>query len=100
MAPEHIDPIELRKRMRLALDIIMAHRVAKGLSLEPAKVTALRDTLEQRVLLALEETESAQMPQGWSWQKATEEVSVLVALAIVNEQKNETPAAPGGAAAA
>lgn len=95
MAPERIDPIELRKRMRLALDIIMAHRVAKGLSLDPAKVTALRDTLEQRVLFALEETQAERMPQGWSWQKAAEEVSVLVALAIVNEQKNEPPAAHG-----
>ena len=100
MAPERIDPTELRKSMRLALDIIMAHRVAKGLSLDPAKVTALRDTLEQRVLLALEETEIARMPPRWSWQKAAEEVSVLVALAIVNEQKYEPPAAPGDAAAA
>ncbi len=88
------------QQLRLALDIIMAHRVAKGLSLDPAKVTALRDTLEQRVLLALEETDITRMPQGWSWQKAAEEVSVLVALAIVNEQKNERPAAPGGATAA
>ena len=100
MASEHVDPIELRKRMRLALDIIMAHRVAKGLSLDPARVTALRDTLEQRVLLALEETDVARMPQGWSWQKAAEEVSVLVAISIVNEQKNEPPAAAEGAQSA
>jgi hypothetical protein len=100
MAPERIDPIELRKRMRLALDIITAHRVAKGLSLDPAKVTALRDTLEQRVVLALEETQAERMPQEWSWQKAAEEVSVLVALAIVNEQKNEPPAAPESAPSA
>lgn len=92
MAPEHIDPIELRKSMRLALDIIMAHRIAKGLSLDPAKVTALRDTLEQRVVLALEQTDFGRMPHTWSWHKAAEEVSVLVALAIVHEQKNEPPA--------
>lgn len=96
MAPEHFDPIELRKSMRLALDIIMAHRIAKGLSLDPARITALRDTLEQRVVLALEQTDVRRMPQAWSWQKAAEEVSVLVALAIVQEQKNEPPAPSEG----
>jgi hypothetical protein len=89
MAPEHIDPIELRKSMRLGLDFIMAHRIAKGLSLDPARVTALRDTLEQRVILALEDADH--MPEGWSWRKAAVEISAQVALAMVQEQKNEPP---------
>lgn len=93
MAPEQIDPIELRKSMRLALDIIMAHRIAKGLSLDSARVTALRDTLEQRVVFALQETDTEQMPEGWSWKKAAIEISAQVALAMVHEQKNEPPSA-------
>jgi len=86
-----IDPVELRQRMRLALDVIMAHRIARGLSLERERVTAIRGLLEERVLLALEETDETAMPASWSWQRAAESISMAIALAIVQEQKNEPP---------
>jgi hypothetical protein len=85
----------LRLRLRLALDIIMAHRISKGLSLDRAKVTSARDTLEERVLLALEETDTSTMPAGWTWQAAAESISIPIALAIVQEQKHEPPEAFG-----
>ncbi|MBX3609180.1 MAG: hypothetical protein KF871_04725 [Hydrogenophaga sp.] len=75
--------------MRLALDVVMAHRIARGLSLERERVTALRDLMEERVLLALEETDESSMPPDWSWQRAAEEVALQIALAIVQEQKSE-----------
>ena len=84
-----IDPRELRKRMRLAQDIVVAHRVAKGLKLDQARLTASRDELEQRVLHALQDTDGSQMPDGWSWQLAVETLSVQIALSLVQEQKNE-----------
>jgi len=86
-----LDPVELRQRMRLALDVIMAHRIARGLSLERERVTAIRGLLEERVLMALEETDETKMPASWSWQRAAESISMAIALAIVQEQKNEPP---------
>lgn len=88
-----LDPVELQQRMRLALDVIMAHRIARGLSLERERVTAIRGLLEERVLLALEETDETTMPASWSWQRAAESISMAIALAIVHEQKNEPPSA-------
>lgn len=91
MRTEDIDPVELRKRMRLAFDVVMAHRIARGLSLDRDRITRLRDVIESRVVMALEETDASQMPEGWSWQEAAEKVALQVALAIVHEQKNESP---------
>lgn len=88
-----IDPGELRRRMHLALDVVMAHRIARGLSLELERVTAIRGLLEERVLMALEETDQTAMPASWSWQRAAESISMAIALAIVQEQKNEPPSA-------
>lgn len=84
-----IDVIELRKHLRLANDVVMAHRIAKGLSLDRERVTWAREIIEERVLLALAETDVAAMPEGWSWQQAAETISLQIALAIVHEQKNE-----------
>jgi hypothetical protein len=52
-------------------------------------VTWARELIEERVLLALAETDAVAMPEGWSWQKAAETISVQIALAIVHEQKTE-----------
>lgn len=93
MNVSQLDPVELGQRMRLALDVIMAHRIARGLSLERERVTAIRGLLEERVLLALEETDETTMPASWSWQRAAESISMAIALAIVQEQKNEPPSA-------
>ena len=93
MNVSNIDPTELRSTMRLALDVVMAHRIARGLSLDRERVTAVRGLLEERVLLALEETDESTMPLNWSWQQAAQSISMAIALAIVNEQKNEPPTA-------
>ena len=69
------------------MDFITAHRVAHDHSYDVAKVTAARDTLEQRVLLALAETDISEMPEGWSWKHAAHEIAVRVALAIVEEER-------------
>lgn len=80
--------------MRLALDVIMAHRITRGLSLDRERVTAIRGLLEERVTRALEETDESAMPLSWSWQLAAGSISMAIALAIVQEQKrNEPPSA-------
>ena len=94
-----IDPKELGACMRLALDIVMAHRIARGLTLERGRITAIREVLEERVLLALQETDESAMPLNWSWQQAAEQLSTQIALAIVHEQKNEPPAPHEGPSA-
>lgn len=80
---------ELRKRPQLANDVVVAHRITKVLSLGRGRVTWARELIEERVLLALAETDAAAMPKCWSWQKAAETISVEIALAIVDEQKSE-----------
>jgi hypothetical protein len=80
----------IQKHMRLALDVVVAHRVVRGLSLELSRVTALRDLLEERVLRAIEETDDTQLPAEWSWELAVERISLQVALSIVEQQKGES----------
>ena len=86
-----IDPVLLGKSMRFALDLVAAHRIAKGLTLDQERATAIRETLEERVILALTEVDLDQMPVNWSWQKAAETISVEIALQIIREQKHEPP---------
>ncbi len=45
--------------MRLALDVVAAHRIARGLSLDQERVTAIRGLFEEPVTCALEETDEA-----------------------------------------
>jgi len=75
--------------MRFALDLVAAHRIAKGLTLDLGRVTAIRETLEERLTLALTEVDMGSMPSSWSWTKAAETLSVEIALQIIREQKNE-----------
>ncbi|MGV3725075.1 hypothetical protein [Hydrogenophaga sp.] len=86
-----IDPVALRKSMRFALDLVTAHRIAKGLKLDQERLTAVRETLEERVVLALAEVDVGYMPSTWSWQKAAEAISTEIALQIIREQKHEPP---------
>lgn len=86
-----IDPVVLRKSMRFALDLVTAHRIAKGLKLDQERLTAVRKTLEERVVLALTEMDVDSMPSTWSWQKAAETISTEIALQIIREQKHESP---------
>lgn len=62
MNPNEIDPVELRRSMRFALDLVTAHRIAKGLTLDLGRATAIRETLEERVMLALTEVDMGSMP--------------------------------------
>lgn len=91
MNVDEIDPVLLRKSMRFALDLVAAHRIAKGLKLDQERVTAARETLEERVVLALSEVDLGSMPSTWSWAKAVETISVEIALQIIREQKHEPP---------
>lgn len=90
MNVDQIDPAELRTCMLLAMDFIVAHRVARDHTYDVARITAARDILEQRVLLALTETDISEMPDGWSWRHAAHEISVRVALAIVEDEKRKS----------
>lgn len=91
MKMSEIDPVALRKCMRFALDLVAAHRFAKGLKLDRERLTAVREILEERVVLALTEVDPGSMPSTWSWQKAAEIISTEIALQIIREQKNEPP---------
>jgi hypothetical protein len=89
---DRLNAEELRASMRLALDVVTAHRIARGLSLDLERMTAIRGLLEERVTQALEATDESAMPLNWSWQQAAAHLSMQIALAIVHEQKNEPPA--------
>lgn len=77
--------------MRFALDLVAAHRIAKGLSLNQARMTAVRESLEERLAIAFGEVDQGAMPMSWSWSKAAETLSVEIALEIIREQKLEPP---------
>jgi hypothetical protein len=83
------DSLELRHSMRFALDLVTAHRIAKCLTLNLERMTAMRETLEVRLTLALAELDIGSMPSTWSWPKVAETLSVEIALQIIREQKNE-----------
>ncbi len=91
MNPSELDPALLRKSMKFALDLVVAHRIAKGLTLDQERATAVREVMEERVVLALSEVDPEFMPPEWSWEKAAQIVSVEVALEIIRAQKNEPP---------
>ena len=90
-----LDPLELRACMRLAFDVVVAHRVVRGLPLDVQHVTRLRETLESRVVDALAATDASAMPSSWSWEQAAAGLAMQVALAMVEAQKGEAgPAGP------
>lgn len=84
-----VDPRELQRSVRFALDLVTAHRIAKGLVINQERVTAMRETLEERLTAAFSEFDIGAMPSSWSWQKAAETLSVEIALQLIREQKNE-----------
>ncbi|QHE84886.1 hypothetical protein [Hydrogenophaga sp. BPS33] len=88
MHQDEIDTSELRVCLRLALDFITAHRIAHDGTYDVGKITTNRDTLEQRVLLALTETDFSAMPANWSWKQAAHEIAIRVALAMVENEKS------------
>lgn len=84
-----VDPRELQRSVRFALDLVTAHRIAKGLVIDQERVTAMREALEERLAAAFSEFDIGAMPSSWSWQKAAETLSVEIALQLIREQKNE-----------
>lgn len=86
-----VDPRELQKSVRFALDLVAAHRIAKGLVIDQERVTAMREALEERLAAAFLEFDISAMPRSWSWQKAAETLSVEIALQLIREQKREPP---------
>lgn len=86
-----VDPRALQRSVRFALDLVTAHRIAKGLSLDRERVTAMRESLEERLAAAFSEIDIGAMPSTWSWEKAAETLSVEIALQIIREQKHEPP---------
>jgi hypothetical protein len=86
-----VDPRELQRSVRFALDLVAAHRIAKGLVIDQERVTALRESLEERLVAAFSEIDIGAMPASWSWQKAAETLSIEIALQLIREQKHEPP---------
>lgn len=66
---------ELRKCIAPAVDLLVTLQVV-----DDSTITAQSESLEQRVLNVLRETDESQMPPEWSWEKAARNLSVLIAL--------------------
>lgn len=86
-----VDPRELQRSVRFSLDLLTAHRIAKGLVIDQERITALREALEERLAAAFGEFDLGVMPSSLSWQKAAETLSIEIALQLIREQKNEPP---------
>ena len=89
MSQNDIDPVVLRRSMRCALDLVAAHRIAKGLTLDVERMTAIREALEDRLTLAFAEVDLDSMSSSWSLEKAAETLSVEIALQIIHERQDE-----------
>jgi len=89
MSQNDIDPVVLRRSMRCALDLVAAHRIAKGLTLDVERMTAIREALEDRLTLAFAEVDLDSMSSSWSMEKAAETLSVEIALQILHERQDE-----------
>jgi hypothetical protein len=57
-----VDPRELQKSVRFALDLATAHRIAKGLVIDQERVTAVREALQERLAAAFLEFDIIAMP--------------------------------------
>ena len=89
MSQNDIDPVVLRRSMRRALDLVAAHRIAKGMTLDVERMTAIREALEDRLTLAFAEVDLDSMSSSWSLEKAAEILSVEIALQIIYECQDE-----------
>lgn len=63
-----VDPRELQRSVRFALDLVTAHRIAKGLVINQERVTSMRAALEERLAAEFSELDIGAMPSSWSWQ--------------------------------
>lgn len=86
-----VDPRELQRCVLVALDLVTAHRIAKGLVTDLERVTATREALEERLAAAFLEFDIGAMPRSWSWQRAAETLAVEIARQLILEQKHEPP---------
>lgn len=64
-----VDSGRLQQLLRPFMDEIVAARVQLDMSTEVMPLTADREELERRLVLAFTEIEPRQMPTQWSWEK-------------------------------
>lgn len=89
MQHRSFDPLVLRRAMSGAMDMLMTHLVCIEHGYDLRRMTAVREVLEERLLLALEEVDIESMPALWSWEKAAESMSREIAIHIMFEQMSD-----------
>jgi hypothetical protein len=87
MDVDGLNPFDLRRCLLPAFNLVEMHRIARDHCYDLAKITAERDVVEQRVLHILSETDATQMPNGWSWTKAAEQLACLMVLDMIDQQE-------------
>lgn len=85
MQESDFDPMVLRRSMLGAMDIITAHLMCKERVVDLGRTTSLRETLEERLVLALEEIDLESMPAQWSLENAAMAISSEIALQMIFE---------------
>lgn len=75
--------------MHTASGLVVAHRIAKGLTLDVERMTAIREAMEDRLVLAFAEVDLDSISSSWSLEKAAETLSVEIALQIIHECQDE-----------
>lgn len=63
----------------MALDILVSHGVAAGLTVDLGVITGLREQVEDVVDAALQGVDVGEMPTGWSADEALEQVAMRAA---------------------
>ncbi len=85
MQPNDIDLARLQKLAGPFADELHVARAKLGLPTSLVSLTADREELEQRLLLALDETDLQEMPAQWSWEAAAVALAAHITQQMIQE---------------
>lgn len=88
MPPIKLDLARLQQLTGPFVDELLSARRKLGLSTSLVALTTDREELEQRLVLALDETDLQKMPAQWSWETAAVAIAAHITQKMIDELQN------------
>lgn len=88
MPPIKLDLARLQQLTGPFVDELLSARRKLGLSTSLVALTTDREELEQRLVLALDETDLQKMPAQWSWETAAVAIAAHITQQMIDELQN------------
>ena len=85
MDTSDLSPTELKDAMQPGLKLLRQWAADRGVPADGQEMTKLRDTFEQRLIFAIEQTDATLLGAQWSWSRALSRLSVYTAQALIQE---------------